>query len=237
MKTVGIIGGFGPETTAAFQLEIVALCAGQKLRGRPPILMWNTPIPLHIEDDLILKGESADKFLPFLISGAKMLEKAGSDFLVFPCNTLHIFINEIRNTVSIPVLSIIDEMAMSLEKNGVDKIGLIGTKITIESNMHTNKLRTFGIDTILPSKIDQTRIDRIIHNILNQKDVAKTKRDLEQIAHAFIHQGVNHILLACTDLQLWFPTIPELTVHDTMDVLARATVREIIGDSDTCVIK
>jgi aspartate racemase len=227
MKTVGIIGGFGPETTAAFQLEIVALCAAQKLRERPPILMWNTPIPLYIEDDLILKGESADKFLPFLISGAKILEKAGSDFLVFPCNTLHIFIDEIRNAVSIPVLSIIDEMATSLEKNGVDKIGLIGTNITIKSNMHTNKLRTFGIKTVQPSKVDQAHIDRIIHSILNQKDMVKSKKDIGRIANRFKIQGIHHILLACTDLQLLFPSIPGLSVHDTMDVLARAAVREI----------
>lgn len=230
MKTVGIIGGFGPETTAAFQLEIVDLCAAQKQQERPPILMWNTPIPLQIEDDLILKGESVDKFLPFLISGAKMLEKAGSNFLVFPCNTLHVFINEIRNAVSIPVLSIVDEMAMSLEKNGVNKIGLIGTNITTQSNMHTNKLRTFGIETVLLSKEDQVHIDRVIHNILNQKDMLKTKKDLERIANTFKIRGVHHILLACTDLQLLFPNIPGLIVHDTMKVLAQATVREIIGN-------
>lgn len=229
MKTVGIIGGFGPETTAAFQLEIVALCAAQKQQERPPILMWNTPIPLQIEDDLILKGESMDKFLPFLISGAKMLEKADSDFLVFPCNTLHIFINEIRNAVSIPVLNIVDEMAISLKKNNIDRIGLIGTKITIKSNMHTNKLRTLGVETVLPSKKDQIHIDRIIHNILNQKDTIKNKKDLERIANTFKIRGIHHIILACTDLQLLFPNIPDLIVHDTMKVLAQATVREIIG--------
>jgi aspartate racemase len=231
MKTVGIIGGFGPETTAAFQLEIVDLCAAQNQRERPPILMWNTPIPLKIEDDLILKGESADKFLPFLISGAKMLEKAGSDFLVFPCNTLHIFINEIRNAVSIPVLSIVDEIAISLKKNGVDKIGLMGTKTTIQSNMHTNKLRTFGIDTVLPVKNDQVHIDKVIHNILNQKDMWQTKKALGKIVHNLKNRGVHHILLACTDLQLWFPKRTGLIIHDTMHVLAQATVREIIGDN------
>jgi aspartate racemase len=227
MKTVGIIGGFGPETTAAFQLEIVALCAAQKLKERPPILMWNTPIPLKIEDKLILKGGGADKFLPFLISGAKMLEKSGSDFLVFPCNTLHIFIHEIRKAVSIPVISIVDEMAISLKNNGIKKIGLIGTKITIESNMHTDKLRALGVKTVIPSKVDQVHIDRIIHNILNQKDIVKSKKDIGRIANRFKIQGIHHILLACTDLQLLFPSIPGLSVHDTMDVLARAAVREI----------
>ncbi|MBU1472649.1 amino acid racemase [Patescibacteria group bacterium] len=231
MKTVGIIGGFGPESTAKFQLAIVDLCAAQKQRTRPPILMWNTPIPMKIEEDLILKGKSADKFLPFLLSAAKRLETAGSDFLVLPCNTLHVFINEIRSAVSIPVLNIVDETAISLKENRVDKIGLIGTKLTIKSNMHTNKLRSLGIDTILPSKKVQKRIDMIIHNILNQKNIVKTKKELENIATTFKARDIDHILLACTDLQLCFKNIPGITIHDTMKVLAQAAVREIIGDN------
>ena len=227
MKTVGIIGGFGPETTAAFQLEIVALCAAQKLKERPPILMWNTPIPLKIEDDLILKGKSADKFLPFLISGAKLLEKAGSDFLVFPCNTLHIFIHEIRKAVSIPVLSIIDEMAIFLQKNKINKVGLIGTKTTIQSKIHADKMRSFGITALVPSIHNQKIIDRAIHNILNHQNTIETRKDLKKIARGFMHTNIHDVVLACTDLQLLFPSVPGLIVHDTMNVLARATVREI----------
>jgi aspartate racemase len=231
MKTVGIIGGFGPETTAKFQLEIVDLCAAQKQQERPPILMWNTPIPLQIEEDLILKGKSADKYLPFLLSAAKRLENAGSDFLVLPCNTLHIFINEIRKSVSIPVLSIVDEMAMSLKMNNVHKVMLIASKITVESKIHTNKLRSFGIDTIVPSRNNQKRIDVIIHNILNQKNINDTKKELEAITKAFRNRGVHHILLGCTDLQLWFNEIPGIVIHDTMKVLIKATVRDMIGRS------
>lgn len=237
MKTVGIIGGFGPETTAAFQLEIVDLCAAQKQLTRPPILMWNTPIPIHIEDDLVLRGESVDKFLPFLIAAAKKLERAGADFLVLPCNTLHIFIDEIRSAVSLPVFSIIDETAIFLQKNMINKVGLIGTNITIQSKIHAKKMHQLGITTVTPSIHNQKIIDRAIHNILNHQNSTGTKRDLENIALDFIQRNVHHVVLACTDLQLLFPDIPGLTVHDTMDVLARATVREIIGNNDGSVIK
>lgn len=227
MRTVGIIGGFGPETTAAFQLKLVELCAAQKQLTRPPILMWNTPIPVKIEDDLILKGESLDKFLPFLISAAKLLEHAGADFLVLPCNTLHAFIDEIRNTVSIPVLSILDEMAVSLKEKTVESIGLIGTDMSRKQELHAKKLQNVGITPILPSNNEQRSINRAIHNILNQRDIESTKKDLTVIAESFLQKNVRHILLACTDLQIVFPNIHGLTVHDTMDILAHATVREM----------
>ncbi|OGG35174.1 hypothetical protein A2363_03815 [Candidatus Gottesmanbacteria bacterium RIFOXYB1_FULL_47_11] len=227
MKTVGIIGGFGPETTATFQLKLVELCAAQKQLSRPPILMWNTPIPIQIEDDLILKGEKIDKFLPFLISAARILEKAGSDFLVMPCNTLHVFIDEIRNTVSVPVLSILDEMAASLKTKNVESIGLIGTNMSRKQRLHAQKLQSVGIKTILPSDKEQQSINCAIHNILNQKNVENTKKELALIATSFLDKNIHHILLACTDLQILFPNIQEITIHDTMDILAHATVREM----------
>ncbi len=224
---MGIIGGFGPETTAAFQLKIVELCAAQKQRTRPAILMWNTPIPVQIENDLILKGESMNKFLPFLISAAKLLENAGADFLVMPCNTLHVFIHDIRRAVSIPVLSILDETALSLKTNDVTSIGLIGTDISRKQQLHAKKLRSFGIKTILPTNDEQQSINLAIHNILNQKDVEKTKKGLTVIAESFLRKNIQDILLACTDLQILFPNIQGITVHDTMDILAHATVREM----------
>src|SRR5690348_16725768 len=89
MKTVGIIGGFGPETTAQFQLRIKDLCMQQASKNRPGILVWSPPVSLQTEADLILRNRGIQKFLPILLSAAKKLENAGCDFLVLPCNTLH----------------------------------------------------------------------------------------------------------------------------------------------------
>src|SRR5258708_349756 len=127
MKTVGIIGGLGPETTAKFYLEIISNSQHQNNEARPPILMWSIPLPLGIEEDLITRAQGEERYLPFMIDAAKRLEKGGADFIVIPCNSVHIFINEVRSSVNIPVLSIIEETLKFLKNKSISKVGLLAT--------------------------------------------------------------------------------------------------------------
>src|SRR3989344_5572385 len=119
MKTVGIIGGLGPATTSKFYLEIVQKCFDKNKHSRPPILIWNVPIPFKVEEDLIVRGQGEDRFLPFLIDAARRLENGGANFLVIPCNSVHIFIDHIRKSVNVPVLSIVEETVKVLKKQKV----------------------------------------------------------------------------------------------------------------------
>ena len=122
MKTIGIIGGLGPETTSEFYLEIVFECYKKNKEQRPPILIWNVPLKYKIEEDLLEKAEGEERYIPYLIEAAKKLEKAGADFLVIPCNSVHAFIKEVRNSVKIPVLSILEETAKFLKNKNISKV-------------------------------------------------------------------------------------------------------------------
>ncbi len=124
MKTVGIIGGLGPETTAEFYLDIIFSCQKKNKTQRPPIIISSVPLKFKIEQDLIMKNKGAKRYIPFLTKEAKRLEKSGADFLVMPCNSLHVFINEIRQAVKIPVLSIIEETIKFLKKNKLKRVGI-----------------------------------------------------------------------------------------------------------------
>lgn len=90
MKTVGIIGGLGPQTTAEFYLELVFSSYKIHKTSRPPMLIWNVPLRYRIEQDLITRAKGEERYLPYLTDAAKRLEAAGADFLVMPCNSLHI---------------------------------------------------------------------------------------------------------------------------------------------------
>src|SRR3989344_7926112 len=127
MKTVGVIGGVGPETTAEFYLELIFGCYQKNKINRPPILVWNIPLAYKIEEDLITKSEGEERYIPYLVEAAQLLEKGGADFLVMPCNSLHIFIEEIRESVKIPVLSIVEETTKFLKEKGIAKVGIIST--------------------------------------------------------------------------------------------------------------
>ena len=200
MKTVGIIGGFGPETTAAFQLAIVELFRAKNCKTRPPILMWNTPIPINIEDELVLHAKKLQNFLPFLIDSARKLENAGADFLVLPCNTLHLHAEEIINNIHIPMLHIVEETAKELRRKKIKNVGILANQTSI-------------------------------NNLLLNKNFDCASLQLIKIILNFKKQEVSNILLGCTDLQLILPTVMGVRIHDSMDILARATVREMIGGS------
>jgi len=231
MKTVGIIGGFGPETTAAFQLAIVELFRTQHCKTRPPILMWNTPVPIKIEDELVLHGKGLHNFLPFLIDAACKLEKAGTDFLVLPCNTLHLLAEKIVQHIHIPMVNIVEETAKELQKNNIKQIGILANQTSINNKLHSRVFDRLGIQTVLPTTHQQRIINHIIHNLLRNQHVDKASLQLTNIIISMQKQEVCNILLACTDLQLILPVVKGVTIHDSMNILAQATVREMIGGS------
>lgn len=225
MKTVGIIGGLGPETTAEFYKELVFGCQ-QQSNVRPSIIIWNVPLPRRIEQEFILTGKGAQQYVPFLLETAKQLEKAGVDFIVMPCNSMHIFIEDIRASVSIPVLSIIEETAKFLEKQNITKVGLLATVATLGSNMH----RKIFKDKIEIKTLDapiQREVGKLINTIVSQEHSRKEKQQLLNIINSF-GNNVKHVLLACTDLQLLIPSHPKLKIFDTMKIFADATVDEIV---------
>ena len=96
MKTVGIIGGLGPDTTAEFYLDLIFSCQKKDKNHRPSIIIASVPLPYAIEEDAISRNIGIDRCLPFLIAEARRLEQSGVHFIVMPCNSLHLFIEEIR---------------------------------------------------------------------------------------------------------------------------------------------
>lgn len=224
MKTVGIIGGLGPPTTAKFYMRIVSLCSKQT-KKRPSILIANVPITLELENKFINKSQGRREFRSLLIASANSLERGGADFIVLPCNTAHVFINDIRNSVNVPVLSIIDETVKTLKSRGVKKIGLLSTPATIK-----NKLFDKKINLVKPNKINQKKMGTIINDILKNKNINRNRHGLLKIIET-ISQKSDALLLACTDLQLLIPEkeINGKRIFDTLEILARATVRQIFS--------
>lgn len=227
MKTAGIIGGLGPETTAKFYLEIVNSCLKNNKKQRPPMLIWNVPVLLKEEKELITNNISGKDWLPLLLKAAVTLEKAGADFLVIPCNTVHIFIEDIRKAVKIPILSIVDETIVVTKKQKISKIGILSTSTTISKKLFEDKLRNAGIKTEIPDKRSQQKLDRIIHGLILGRASLQDEIETDKIITKMVRQGVKNILLACTDLQLIVKEKVDVEIFDTMQILANATVRSL----------
>ncbi|MFA6553386.1 MAG: amino acid racemase [Patescibacteria group bacterium] len=228
MKTVGIIGGLGPETTSEFYLDVVFSCQKKSKIARPGIVISSVPLPYEIEEDLISKNKGAERYTPFLVKEAQRLEKSGVDFIVMPCNSLHIFIKEIRDAVSIPVLSIVEETVKFLKKNDLGNVGIVSTSATIENKLYENAFKENGIEYTTPNEFQQAKMGRFILHLVAGQQNNKDREELVQIINDFEKKNVDCVALACTDLQLLIPKHPRLKIFDTMKIFADATVEEIL---------
>jgi len=223
IKTLGIIGGLGPETTARFYMEVVFACS--KISGnRPQILISNVAVPLSVEKELITEARNEKNILPFLLNAAKQLEKGGASFIVIPCNTVHIFIEEIRKSVNIPVLSIIEETSNFLSKEKIEEIGVFATTATIKNKLFDENLKQGGIKMITPEDLNQTKMGAIINHLVNNQ---QTRNDKDEFLRIIEDTKVKNIILACTDLQILEPKIDGVNIFDTMDILAKSAVTEL----------
>lgn len=229
MKSVGVIGGLGPETTAEFYLEVIFKCQKLNITERPLIVISSVPLLFEIERDLITSNTGTERYIPFLISEAQRLEKSGVDFLVMPCNSLHVFINEIRNAVSIPVLSIVEETVRHLKENRLSRVGLISTSATVANNVYETKLKESSIDFVAPNELQKAKMDKIIQRLIEGEHLNKDREEILDVAHDLAAQNVDCIALACTDLQLLLPSSERVPIFDTMKILADATVREVLA--------
>lgn len=230
MKTVGIIGGVGPETTAQFYRSLISTAQELDKTARPPILIYSVPLPYAIERDSIINATGEERNIPYLVEAAKILERGGADFLVMPCNTLHAFISEIRAGVKIPVLSIIEETTNFLKAHSISSVGLISTASTRKNKLYENVFKQADISYETPDDNQQERIGHLIHHLVIGNVTQDDKEQLENIVASFEAKKIENIILACTDLQLLNPQNPNIKIYDTMKILADATVREIIKD-------
>lgn len=228
MRTVGIIGGLGPETTADFYLEVVFSFFDKNKNNRPPMLMWNVPIPNQVEEDFITRNQGAEKYLPFLLDAAQRLEKGGANFIVIPCNSVHIFIEEVRESVSIPILSIIDETVDFLKEKRITEVGILATSATIRQKLYDEKLKANNISIQFPSDEDQSKVGSIINSLVNSRNDQTDRQKILTIIDHMSSTGLKNIILACTDLQVLVPKHPTIQIYDTMAILAQSTVRELL---------
>lgn len=229
MKSVGVIGGLGPETTAEFYLEVIFRCQKLNTEQRPSIVISSVPLLFKIERDLIESNKDKERYIPFLVAEAQRLEKAGVDFVVMPCNSLHVFIDEIRQSVDIPVLSIVEETVAYLRANEYFNVGLISTSATVENKVYETALAMNNIRFETPDDFQRAKMDQIIQRLIEGQHLNKDRDEIIAVTDQLAAKEVDCIALACTDLQLLLPASADIRVFDTMKVLADATVREILN--------
>lgn len=239
MKTLGILGGVGPQTTTKIYHSIINSFRKKGVNRYPSIVIYNMPFPFVIENEAILEGKNVHKMIPYLIKGAKVLEKSGASFGILPCNTLHKFIDRVRKSVNIPFLSILEETVIFLKSLNIKTVGLLATQTSVKDGLYKNILGRNKIGVIYPPKSIQKNLDKTIIKILSNKTTNIDKKKLKKICNNMQkNKKIGALLLACTDLQsIAYDVKLKIPLIDTTDILIKASLRELKKTSSISICK
>ena len=230
-KVIGILGGMGPEATLdCFGKILKNTSATSDSEHLRVVIDSNPGIPDRIAAIL---GDGASP-VPALVEGCRGLEKAGADFIIIPCVTVHYFMPEIQAGSPLPVLSIIDEVADAIHRHYPDitTVGLMGTIATVESGLFQNRLAEDRIHTLVPDRAKQSKIIDAIRDIKDSRSLrtrSEITADLIGAAGSLIQRkpdGADAIIAGCTEIPLALAQehlpVPYL---DSLTILARAAIR------------
>ena len=145
-----------------------------------------------------------DQLSQDLSDAAIRLEHAGAEMLVLATNTMHICTPAIRKNTSIPFLHIAEATGMEIKKKGLEKVGLLGTRFTMEMDFYKKVLQDeFGIETIIPTTIERSKIHGIIYEELVNGVILEESKDVyKSVIEGLEANGAEGIILGCTEIPL-----------------------------------
>lgn len=225
MKTIGIIGGMSWESSSKYY-DIINTEMKKKLGGSHSAksIMYSVDFGEieHLQD----AGEW-EKLTDIMIDTAKALEKAGADFIIIATNTMHKMVSDIEDNIVIPILHIADPTAQLILSKGFKKIGLIGTRYTMEDEFYKGRLETkHNLEIIIPDEDDRKSIHDIIYKeLVLGKIYVESREKYKIIINKMKERGAEAVILGCTEIGMLIKQKDtDLPIFDTTKIHAKAAV-------------
>lgn len=200
-KTIGIIGGQGPVSTADLYMRIIKYYqdnfGAKYVRDFPPMVIFSVPTP-----DLIESIEDEETTFSMIADATKKLEQNGCDFIIIACNSLQFFIERLQPLVKIPIISIVSIVKGYIKNKDYKTIGILATDTTIRKDIYGKFLKSADIKLLIPNEADQKTVEEIILNEIGGKASINDTIKLKNIISNLEKHGAESILLACTELPL-----------------------------------
>jgi aspartate racemase len=228
-KIIGILGGMGPEATADLFGRIIRETSARKDQDHLRVIIDNNPkIP---DRTAAILGEGVSP-LPEMVKTAKNLEKAGADFIIMPCITAHYYYEELRKSVKIPVLNMVELTAQNISKDfpKAKRAGLLGTTGTVNGKLFDKSLGKFGVEMIYPSDSFQRKIMEAIYDYIKAGKILEGRKIVVDVANHLIELGADVIICGCTETSLVLKN-GDITkpVVDPVQILAQTAVKIALG--------
>ena len=231
MKTIGLIGGMSWESTAEYY-RIINEAVRERL-GRShsaKIIMFSVDFEEVRE---LHRARNWDEATNLMIDAAKRVERGGADFALICTNTLHKMAEDVQANISIPLLHIADVTAEKVISLSLKKVGLLGTKFTMEQNFYKGRLKDkYSLDVVIPNEADRQVVDNVIFNELCLGKIKDSSREqTKTIMKSLVDNGAQGIILGCTELPLLIKQEDcSVPIFDTTAIHAKAAVDYALRD-------
>lgn len=226
-KTIGVLGGMGPESTALFFQKVIQLTPALRDQEHIPVIIYSNPKIPDRTEAILNQGESP---LPALLKGIAVLEHAGADFICIPCNTAHYYYKQITEASSIPVLNLIDEVVKAAlnENVKIKRMGLLATIGAIKARLYQNAFQEYDIEVIIPDEWELNDLHSGIHRL---KSNSKDSYSIQKFAETLIKKEVQALILGCTELSLIRSDLSlNVPILDSIEILAKRAVDKALSD-------
>jgi len=220
LRTIGILGGMGPEATARLFERIVALTPAQQDQEHLPVQICNLP---QIPDRTAAIQGRGESPVPLVSKGLQLLANSGADFIAIPCNSIHHFFSELQASVRVPILHLIEEVRRAATQRWpkARRLGLLATDGMIQSGVY-QKLFAPNCEILVPIAERQKEVMLAIYAIKAGK---KSFRAVLAAGRDLIEQHAEGIILGCTEFSLVQNYLAgDLPMIDSVEVLAQACV-------------
>lgn len=229
MKTVGIIGGIGPESTIDYYRKIVAAYCEYDDGGNYPKIIINS-----INMTEMLKSLGANKFdeiVDSLVVEFSKLAAAGADFGLLASNTPHIIFDKVRESSSLPLISIVEATCNKVKEIDLQRVALFGTKFTMNGGFYDQVFLQHNIKVFVPNDVDQNFIhEKYLSELVKGKILDDTKSRLLEIASKMKREhNVQGLILGGTELSLILQNgdAPGIQIFDTTDAHVESILKAL----------
>lgn len=230
MKIIGLIGGMSWESTVTYYEQINQL-VNQQLGGLHSAKILLASVDFN-EIEAYQRNGEWEKSGNILADEAIKLEKGGADFILICTNTMHKVFDQIQKKVSIPILHIADATIAVLKEQQMKRVGLLGTKYTMQQDFYKERIMNAKIAIFIPEGDEIDRVNDIIFEELVRGVVRKeSKKEYLEIIDRMIARGAQGIILGCTEIGLLVSqedvTVP---IFDTTLIHSEQAVRESLAE-------
>lgn len=230
MRSVGIIGGIGPESTVEYYRLIIASYREQKRDGSYPSIIINS-IDMKKMLDLIGANELT-KVTEHLVHEVKKLASAGADFGLLASNTPHIVFDEISRSSPIPLISIVRVTCETARTMGLKRLGLFGTRFTMQGRFYPDVFLREGIALVAPTADEQVYVhDKYMSELVKGIILPETRERLLMIVDRLKQrEGIQGLILGGTELPLILRDVKDQDIPflDTTQIHVRAAVSQLL---------